>query len=96
VRRIAAVLAAVALTLGACRGKEETIVVPERVTNEQALRLVRACQVTRFLSLHSGELELTLEGGRTIFVIRPDTTALSRAAVNASLERGCEIAVGME
>jgi hypothetical protein len=91
------IAAAATFALGACGGKEEeTTVVAERVNNEQALRLIRACEVTRLLSLHSGEVDLTLEGGRRVLVARPDTTALSKAAVNASLGRGCEIAVGGE
>jgi hypothetical protein len=96
VRRIAVVAAVATFALGACGGNEETAVVPKRVTNEQALRLIRACEVTRLLSLHNGEVDLTLEGRRRILVARPDTTALSKAAVNASLELGCDIAVGME
>ena len=91
---IVAVLATLAVP--ACGGNDETSSVPERVSNEQALALIRSCQVTRFLDLHSGEVDLTLESGRRVLVTRPDTTALSKAAVNASLERGCDIAVGME
>jgi hypothetical protein len=96
VRRLALGVASVTTFLGACGGKEEAaLVVPDPVSNEQALRLIRSCDVTRLLTAHSGEVDLTLEGGRTISVARPHANALSQAAVNASLD-GCEIAVGME
>jgi hypothetical protein len=84
------------LALIACGGNEEAASVPDRVSNEQALRLIRSCDVTSFLTAHRGDVWLTLEGGRKISVRRPDTATLSRAAVNASLERDCEIAVGGE
>jgi hypothetical protein len=84
------------LVLPACGGNDEASLVPKRVSNEQALTLIRSCEVTRLLALHSGEVDLTLEDGRRVFVTRPETTRLSEAAVNASLERGCDIAVGME
>jgi ribosomal protein S4E len=84
------------LALPACDGNDEAKLVAKRVSNEQALRLIRSCEVTRLLALHSGEVDLTLEDGRRVLVTRPDATALSKAAVNASLERGCDVAVGME
>jgi hypothetical protein len=97
VRRVVPIAALLSsLTLGACGGNEQTLLAPDRVSNDQALRLIRACDVTQLLTSHSGEVRLTLEGDTTTSVIRPDRTALMRAAVNASLERGCEIAVGGE
>jgi ribosomal protein S4E len=85
------------LALGNCGGNEEgALVIPDRVSNEQAHRLIRSCDVTRLLVAHSGDVCLTLEDGRTISVERPDRAALSRAAVEAQLELGCTIAVGME
>jgi hypothetical protein len=97
VRTTVVILQSVAmLALAGCGGTDETSFESKRVSNEQALRLIRSCEVTRFLTLHSGEVDVTLEGGRRVFVTRPDVTALSKAAVNASLERGCEIAVGTE
>ena len=81
--------------LPACGGNDEVRLVPNRVSNEQALALIRSCEVTRILALHSGEVELTVDG-RRVFVREPDGTALSKAAWDAYRERGCEIAVGME
>jgi hypothetical protein len=92
----AVVVSVVTLSLTACGGSDETTFVPERVTNDQALQLIRSCDVTALLAAHSGDVFLTLEGGRRIAVIQPTRTALSRAAVSASLEGDCEIAVGME
>lgn len=83
------------MAFAACGGESEHTVVGERVSNDQALALIRACEITRLLGLHSGEMELTVEGGRRAFVRRPDTAALNKAA-NASMERGCDMAVGME
>jgi hypothetical protein len=91
----AVVVSVVTLLLTACRGSGETFV-PERVTNDRALQLIRSCDVTALLTAHSGDVFLTLEGGRRISVIRPARTALSQAAVSESLEGDCEIAVGME
>jgi hypothetical protein len=83
------------LRRGARRCEQEAPSVPDRVTNEQALRLIRSCDVTEFLTLHSGETRLTLEGGRRVYVIRPDNSALLRAGV-AAQGSGCEIALGTE
>jgi hypothetical protein len=80
---------------GARRCKQEGPSVPERVTNVQAVRLIRSCRVLEVITLHGGELQLTLKSGRTVFVRRPDEDALTRAGVEARW-RGCEIALGME
>jgi hypothetical protein len=40
-------------------------------------------------------VELTV-AGRRVFVTRPDMPALNKAATNAQLDRGCDIAIGME
>jgi hypothetical protein len=80
---------------GAKRCEQEGPFVPERVTNEHALRLIRSCQVLELITLHGGELQLTLKSGRIVFVGRPDDVALIRAGVEAQ-GRGCEIALGME
>jgi hypothetical protein len=65
------------------------------VSNEEALRLIRSCEVTEYLTLHSGETRLTLEDGRWVSVIGPDNHSLLRAGANAQ-SSGCEIALGME
>jgi hypothetical protein len=95
-RRLTVVTFAVAaLALSGCGGDDDAPAVPARVTNEVALKLIRSCDASRFLTAHSGEVRLTLEDGETTSVLDPDTDALREAAVNANLE-GCDIAVGME
>ncbi len=84
------------VALPACAGEDENEFVPERVSNEQALALIRSCEVTRILTAHSGEVDLTLEDGGRVLVRQPHPTALSKAAWETYQERGCEIAVGME
>lgn len=83
-----------ALLAGACRGNEETTAVPERVTNNRALELIRSCEVANVLFPHSGEVHLTMQGGRTAFVTRPDGTALAEAAEDES--RACHIAIAID
>jgi len=105
VRRPAVIAASVTIfALGGCGGKAETPPlggkeqapsVPESITNEEALRLIRSCGVTEYLTLHSGETRLTLEDGSWVSVIRPDDDALLRAGVEAQ-QSGCEIALGEE
>jgi hypothetical protein len=83
------------LRRGARACREEAPSAPERVTNEQALRLIRSCHVTEFRTLHSGETRLTLVDGRSVYVIQPDNDALLRAGSEAQWS-GCETALGTE
>ncbi|MGH3091728.1 MAG: hypothetical protein ACRDOG_05280 [Gaiellaceae bacterium] len=92
--RIAAMVALVrTLWAGACGGDERTLV-SDRPTNEQALRLIRSCEVKSIVFIHGGEVHLTLRGGTMVFVARPDTTALANVAEDVSGD--CEIAIGLE
>jgi hypothetical protein len=76
---------------GPCGGNEERI--PPRVGNGEAVRLIHSCDVTHVVFAETGDVYLTVEGGRIVVVTRPDPNALSEAAMG---ERGCEIAVGIE
>lgn len=68
----------------------------ERPTNEQALQLIRSCEVRRILFLHSGYVHLTLRGGRSVFVVRPNGTALAKAADVMAGPGRCDIAIAIE
>lgn len=95
--RIAAAIASlVTLFPGSCGGGEQKTVVPNRPSNEQALQLIRSCEVKSVVFAHSGRVFLTLRHGRTVFVARPDRTALADAAENAAGQGECDIAIGME
>jgi hypothetical protein len=97
VLRIAAAVASVVTLLpGPYGGHDQKTLVPERPTNEQALLLICSCEVKSILFAHSGWVYLDLRGGRTVFVARPDRTALAEAAKNAAGQGGYEIAIGME
>jgi len=97
VTRIAAVVASLLTLLpGSCGGSDEETRVPKRPTNEQALQLIRSCEVKSVLFAHSRRVFLTLRDGRTVVVARPDGTALADAAENAAGQGGCDIAIGLE
>lgn len=66
-----------------------------RVDNEEALRLIRSCEASSVISLHSGDWLLTLRSDKTLLIPQPDPDALTAAARKA-MERGCNMAIGTE
>jgi hypothetical protein len=72
-KRNALVLALTTVALTACGGDESRApsVVPDPVPNEQALELIRSCRVSTVEGSHSGEIHLSLKGGRRVRVAEP-------------------------
>ena len=64
--------------------------VPNPLPQEQALELIRECRATGLRTTHAGEVEISLKGGRTVFVENPDGEALFAAAADAQ-QRSCGI-----
>lgn len=93
---LAVTIFAALAALAACGGEDEPsrpggpATVPNPVPHEQALELIRACRVTGVGATHAGEVEISLEGGRTVFVEDPDGEALFAAAADAQ-QRSCDI-----
>ena len=96
---IATFLSAAALVLAACASDESRPVVsdltPERIDNEQALKLIRSCKAASVIRLHSGDWQLKLKTGAVVLVPRPNPSAL-KAATTKAMGRGCETAIGTE
>ena len=65
--------------------------VPNPLPQEQALELIRECRATGVGTTHAGEVEISLEGGRTVFVENPDGEALFAAAAADAQQRSCDI-----
>jgi hypothetical protein len=84
-----------ALWFGACGGDDQRPFVPDHPTNEQALRLIRSCEV-RFLFFPAEEdAFLTLRGGKVVSVARPvRRDDLAEAAKSVSAE--CDIPISIE
>ncbi len=85
-KRTRLILALTTVALAACGSDEPTTpsAVPDPVEMEQALELIESCGVTGVGGTHAGEMELSLEGGRTVRVADPDSDALWRTAEKAS------------
>jgi hypothetical protein len=91
------------LMIGGCGGERPGAgTVPDPVSNEQALELISACQVSLVEASHSGQVRLSLreeldEDGweREIFVAAPDVDELFAAA--AEVRQGsCDIETATE
>jgi len=95
-RRNALAVTLLTALAAACGGEDEPsrpggpATVPNPVPQEQALELIRACRVTGVGATHAGEVEVSLEGGRTVFVEDPNGEALFAAAADAQ-QRSCDI-----
>lgn len=85
------------LWLGACGGDDDDQrpLVPDRPTSNQALELIRSCEVVfLFFPAESGAY-LTLRDGRVVSVARPTRRDdLAEAAKSVSAE--CEIPISIE
>jgi hypothetical protein len=83
------------LWLGACGGDDQRPLVPDRPTSNQALELIRSCEVVfLFFPAESGAY-LTLRDGRVVSVARPTRRDdLAEAAKSVSAE--CEIPISIE
>ncbi len=89
-KRSALVFVVAAIGFAACGGEEpaEPSAVPDRVETEQALELIRACRVTGVGGTHAGEMELSLEGGRTVTIVDPDSPRVWETTKEASRRCG--------
>jgi hypothetical protein len=98
VTKIAAVIASLfALFPGSCGGNDERSRVPNRPSNEQALELIRSCEVKRVFFTHSGRVYLVLPDGRRVEVAHADREALENAAMFVVEEKQhCDFAIEIE
>lgn len=99
-KRTLLVAAVAALVLAGCgeeprRPADEVTGVTDRVSNEQALRLVGSCRVSVVATSHSGEAYLHLRSGEDVFVADPEITALIDAAEDAR-KGGCDVETAVE
>jgi hypothetical protein len=81
-----------ALTIAGCGSEDPgTGPVPDPVSNQQALELISACEVSLVVASHAGEVEVTLkEGERDVSVAEPDVDALFHAVAEA-YKRSCDV-----
>jgi len=98
VTKIAAVIGSLfTLFPGSCGGNEERTRVPNRPSNEQALELIRSCEVKRVFFPHSGRVYLVLPHGRRVEVAHADREALENAAMTVVKEKqDCDFAIEIE
>ena len=96
--KIAAVIASLStLFPGFCGGNEERSRVPNRPSNEQALELIRSCEVKRVFFTHSGRVYLVLPHERRVEVAHADREALEKAAKFVVEEKPhCDFAIEIE
>jgi hypothetical protein len=93
----------VLLTVVACRGSDDSTravtgvspVVSKPTTTEQAVQLIRACEITWIFFPVGDPTYITFRSGASFGVARLDREALARAA-NAAREGGCDITIEIE
>jgi hypothetical protein len=80
---------------GACGGDDQRPLVPDHPTNEQALELIRSCEVEFIFFPAESGAHLTLRDGRVVTVAQPARRDdLAEAAKSVSAE--CEIPISIE
>lgn len=85
-KRAPLVLALTTVVFASC-GSDEPVrpsAVPDLVEMEQALELIESCRVTGVGGTHAGEMELSLEDGRTVAIADPDSDAVWKTTEKAS------------
>jgi hypothetical protein len=83
------------LWFGACGGDDQRPVVPDHPTSEQALALIRSCEVEFIFFPAEKDAYLTLQDGSVVSVARPTRRDdLAEAAKGMSAE--CEIPISIE
>jgi hypothetical protein len=85
-KRAPLVLAVTTVAFAACGSDEPATpsAVPDPVEMEQALELIESCRVTGVGGTHAGEMEISLEDGRTVSIADPDSDAVWKTAEKAS------------